>query len=76
MLSTNIMYSNKEIELISLINKLDLLDLLKKEKLSFEFVLNYVLNDSYQKTRKEKNITIETVINYQPHLINYFKQYV
>ena len=73
MLATSFIYSNKENELISSITKLDLLDVLKKETLSFEFVVNYILNEQYQKTRKERDITIETVINYQPHLTDRFK---
>jgi hypothetical protein len=72
MLESSFLYSNKENELISSINKLDLLTILKKETLSFEFVVNYILNEQYQKSRKERDITIETVINYQPHLTDRF----
>jgi len=66
-------YSIKENELISSITQVDLLDILKKETLSFEFVINYILNEQFQKTRKERDITVETVINYQPHLTDKFK---
>jgi hypothetical protein len=73
MIATSLMYSNKENELIRSITQLDLLDVLKKETLSFPFVINYILNEEYQKNRKERDITIETVINYQPHLTDMFK---
>jgi hypothetical protein len=73
MSSNNDMYSNKERELIGSIEKLDLVDVLKKETLGFNFVVNYILNEKYQKTRKEQDITIQTVINYQPHLAEKFK---
>ena len=71
--TNNYIYSIKENELISSITQVDLLDILKKETLSFEFVINYILNEQFQKTRKERDITVETVINYQPHLTDKFK---
>jgi len=71
--ANNYIYSIKENELISSITQVDLLDILKKETLSFEFVINFILNEQFQKTRKEKDITVETVINYQPHLTDKFK---
>ena len=71
--TNNYIYSNKENELISSITQVDLLDILKKETLSFEFVINYILNEQFQKTRKERDITVETVINYKPHLTDKFK---
>lgn len=73
MLSNSYVYSNKEKELIDSIESLDLLDVLKKETLGFDFVVNYILNEKFQKTRKEKDITIQTVMNYQPHLSEKFK---
>ena len=76
MLTHTTKYSIKEQELINNINQLDLLDILRKETLSYNFVLNYILNDTFQKTRKEKDITIETVINYQPHLYDMFAKYL
>ncbi len=66
--SNQYVYTNLELDLIKNINNMDLLDILKSNTLSFDFVLNYVLNEKYQKTRKEKAITIDTVVNYQPHL--------
>lgn len=67
-------YNDEEIELINNINSYDLLQVLRTKKLSFNFVINYILNEKYQLTRKEKNITIETVINYQPHLKDQFME--
>ena len=63
--------NDKEIKYIQNIDNIDLLDLLHKETLSIDFIVNYILNEKYQKTRKEKAITVETVINYQPHFYNY-----
>lgn len=69
-------YSETENQLIQQIESIDLLNILRiHNNLSFEFVINYVLNEKYQKTRKEKNITIDTVFNYQPHLIPKFNEY-
>jgi len=70
------MYSEEEKEIIKNIYEYDLLDLLKKKKLSFDFVINYIANEKYQTTRKEKNITIQTILNYQPHLFEQFKKYL
>ena len=72
----NIEYSNKEKELITNIYEIDLLETLRKETLSFNFVLHYILNEKYQITRKEKDITVETVMAYQPHLYDIFKKYL
>jgi hypothetical protein len=66
----NEQYTDTEKELIKNINSLDLCEILKNfDNLSYDFVFNYILNDKYQKTRKEKAITLDTVANYQPHLI-------
>jgi hypothetical protein len=63
-------YLETENQLIQQIDSLDLLSILRTcNNLSFEFVINYILNEKYQKTRKEKDITIDTVANYQHHLI-------
>jgi hypothetical protein len=70
------MYTEEEKEIIKNINEYDLLELLRKKKLSFDFVINYVANEKYQITRKEKNITLETILNYQPHLYEEFKKYI
>ncbi len=63
-------YSETESHLIQHINSLDLLNVLRTyNNLSFDFVINYILNEKYQKSRKERDITIDIVVNYQPHLI-------
>ena len=57
------------------INSFDLLNILKTyNNLSFDFIVNYILNEKYQQNRKEKNITIDTVANYQPHLVPKIKE--
>ncbi len=75
---TNSFYYNEtEKYLIENINSLDLLYVLKTYPgLSFEFVINYLLNEKYQTTRKERNITIDTVVNYQPHLTSKIKELI
>jgi len=71
----NTIYSKTENQLIEQIDSIDLLDILRTHNdLSFEFVVNYILNEKYQKTRKEKAITIDTVANYQQHLIPQIKE--
>lgn len=68
-------YSETENQLIQQIDSLDLLNILRTyNNLSFEFVINYILNEKYQNSRKEKAITIDTVVNYQPHLIPKFNE--
>ena len=65
-------YFNFELEIIENIENYDLLDLLKNNILSFDFVKNYILNEKYQKSRKEKNITVSTICLYQPQLEKQF----
>ncbi len=68
-------YNDTEKELIKNINNLDLNNVLKNiDNLSWEFVINFILNEKYQKTRKERDITIDTVANYQPHLLPKIKE--
>lgn len=67
-------YTDQELDFINNIHNIDLLDTLRHNKLSFDFTVNYILNEKYQETRKEKNITVETVINYQPHLYELFME--
>ncbi len=74
-LPKNEQYNDTERELIKNINSLDLCEILKNvDNLSFDFIINYILNDKYQKSRKEKEITLDTVANYQPHLIPKIKE--
>ena len=57
------------------INFLDLITLLKTQTLTYEFILEYILNEKYQITPEEKTIDIYDVIHNQPHLdINELKQ--
>lgn len=73
----NHIYSKNENQLIEQIDSIDLLDILRTtDNLSFEFVVNYILNEKYQKTRKEKDITLDTVANYQQHLIPIIKELI
>lgn len=67
-------YTIHELELIKNINNLDLLSVLRNNKLSLNFCINYILNEEYQTTRKERDITIDTVANYQPHLYEEIKK--
>ena len=50
------------------IYKLNLLDILKTQRLSARFVVRYILNNSYQLTKEEEKINVETVLIHQPHL--------
>lgn len=61
-------YTNEEIKLIDNINEIDLIYVLRNMKLSLKFVIDYLTNEKYQQTRKEKDITIDTVYCYQEHL--------
>ena len=57
------------------VNFLDLTTLLKTQTLTYEFILEYILNEKYQITPEEKTIDIYDVIHNQPHLdINELKQ--
>jgi hypothetical protein len=62
-----------EQQLIDDIHKLDLIQIIKTKKLSYNFVMNYVLNSDYQKDREEEEITLGKVLCNQPHLLVYFK---
>ena len=53
---------------------LNLIDVLKTQKLDDTFVVRYILNDKYQLTEEEEKITIKTVLKYQKHL-SYKKLY-
>jgi hypothetical protein len=69
-------YTIQELELIKNIDKLDLLSVLRNNKLSLNFCINYILNEEYQTTRKERDITIDTVANYQSHLFEEIKRLI
>ena len=53
------------------IYKLNLLDILKTQRLSSRFVVRYILNNCYQLTKEEEKINVETVLMYQQHLKHY-----
>ena len=50
----------------------NLVDILKTQVLTEEFIVNYILNSNYQLKEDEKQITFLDVLQYQPHL-NYNK---
>ena len=43
----------------------NLVDILKTQDLTEEFIVNYILNPNYQLTSEEKSITILDVLKYQ-----------
>ena len=47
---------------------LNLMDVLKTQKLDYTFVVRYILNNKYQLTDEEQKISIKTVLKYQKHL--------
>jgi hypothetical protein len=54
--------------LIDNIYSLNLKKVLKKYKLTEEFIVNYILNPNYQLTEVEKKISINDVYKYQLHI--------
>ena len=64
-----------EKDLIHNINNLSLLSILKTQKLSLNFIINYILNDDFQIMPEEKEITIDDVISYQDYSINQIINY-
>jgi len=54
--------------LIDNIYSLNLKKILKKYKLTEEFIVNYILNPIYQLTEVEKKISINDVYKYQLHI--------
>jgi hypothetical protein len=58
-----------EEELIENINYLYMTTIVQTQKnLSYNFVINYILNDDYQDDEKDSNLTISYVAHCQPHL--------
>lgn len=47
---------------------LKLIDILKTQHLDISFVVKYIMSDLYQFEEEDKNIDIELVIKYQPHI--------
>lgn len=50
------------------IYSLELMDILKTQILDAAFVVKYILNESFQLSLQDKQIDINTVLQYQPHL--------
>uniref|UniRef100_A0A6C0KVN4 Uncharacterized protein n=1 Tax=viral metagenome TaxID=1070528 RepID=A0A6C0KVN4_9ZZZZ len=50
------------------IYSLSLIEILKKQHIDADFARNYILNPDYQLTQEEEMITINDVLEYQPHL--------
>ncbi len=47
---------------------LKLIDILKTQTLDISFIVRYILSDLYQIHDEDKNIDIETVLKFQPHI--------
>jgi hypothetical protein len=45
-----------------------LIDILKTQNLDITFIVRYILSDLYQFNEEDKNITIDTVMEFQPHI--------
>lgn len=45
-----------------------LINILKTQTLDITFVVRYILNYNYQLLDEDKNINIDTVMRYQPHI--------
>lgn len=54
--------------LIKNINILSLIKIVRKQKLTLDFIKNYILNDEYQCTPEEQYIDKKFVLMYQPHI--------
>lgn len=50
------------------IYELKLLDILKTQTLDLFFIVRYILSDLYQLDEDDKHITVDTVLQYQPHI--------
>lgn len=50
------------------IYEINLLDLLKTQKIDADFAVKYLLQNKYQLTNAEQFITIKIVLHYQPHI--------
>ena len=47
---------------------LNLVDILRTQRLTARFVVHYILNNIYQLKKEEQYITMEDVIKYQSHI--------
>ena len=50
------------------IYQVNMIDVLKTQTLTPEFCAKYILNHRYQLTCEEKNLTIDDVLKFQPHI--------
>lgn len=62
----NTKYSRNELK--TNIYAVKLIDILKTQSLDTTFIVRYILNTNYQLTEEDEQITIETVLQYQPHI--------
>lgn len=64
------LYKNKySLEILKKnIYALNLIDILKTQYLTPKFVVHYILNNHYQLTKEEEQITVEKVLFFQPHI--------
>jgi len=47
-----------------------LFDILKTQRLTADFCVKYILNENFQFLDEDKNITLDMIKQYQPHIIN------
>ena len=47
---------------------LNLVDILRTQRLTARFAVHYILNNIYQLKKEEQDITMADVIKYQPHI--------
>jgi hypothetical protein len=47
---------------------LSLVDIVKTQRLTPEFCVKYILNNAFQLTEEEENITIKDIMQYQTHI--------
>lgn len=65
-----------EEEYIKNIKNIDLIDIIKNKKISFNFAINYLLNSEYHKDKDEENISLDMIYCYQPHLREEINKYI
>ena len=54
--------------LVANIDSLDLMTVIKTQELTYDFIIEYVLNDQYQITPEEQTIDMYDVVRNQPHI--------
>jgi hypothetical protein len=62
----NIKYDRKTLK--ENIYAVKLIDILKTQELDITFIVRYILSDLYQLHKEDQEISVETVILYQPHI--------